>query len=240
MSTITFVRHAQASFFSEDYDQLSAHGEQQAKHLGEFWKFHNTDLSEVIVGSCRRHRQTAEIALGASGQSATDIVELREFDEHQVDQFVLQHKESLVEEFPELQSLVDALEKATEPHVQARDFQRLFEAVSWRWLAGDVVRPKIESWLDFHDRVNRGISQILTGTKDSPRRGRHIAVFSSVGPITIAFQRATGCSDDAALSTGWRLRNCSITQALFSVDRLTLDSFNTLSHLPDRNDWSYR
>ena len=35
MSRLILVRHAQASFFSKDYDQLSPLGEVQAAALGE-------------------------------------------------------------------------------------------------------------------------------------------------------------------------------------------------------------
>ena len=37
MSTLALVRHAQASFFADNYDQLSPVGEQQARLLGQYW-----------------------------------------------------------------------------------------------------------------------------------------------------------------------------------------------------------
>ena len=37
MSVLTLVRHGQASFFADDYDRLSAAGEQQSRLLGQFW-----------------------------------------------------------------------------------------------------------------------------------------------------------------------------------------------------------
>ena len=240
MGSITFIRHAQASFFSEDYDQLSEHGERQAKLLGQHWKSQDKPPTEVIVGPCRRHRQTAEIAVAASGTVEVEIVELPEFDEHQVDRLVIEHSETLVNEFPELTKLVDALAAVTAKAERARRFQFLFEAVSRLWLTGRVKRTDIESWFDFQDRVNRGISKALTSNGGATRQGRQIAVFSSVGPISVAFQRATGCSDESAVATGWRLRNCSLTQVMYSGKRFTLDTFNSLAHLPTPADWTYR
>jgi len=240
MSNIVFVRHAQASFFSEDYDKLSQHGEQQATQLGKFWKAQGKQLHEVYVGPCLRHRQTAEIALAASGCAVGDLVELPEFDEHQVDQLVIQHQQTLAEEFPELSGLVNNHKNASQRNEQAKSFQRLFEAVSGLWIAGKADRSGVETWLEFQQRVNRGIIEVLNGKQRAQRSGRQVAVFSSVGPISIAFQRATECSDELAISTGWRLRNCSLTQAMFSADRFTLDTFNTLAHLPDQSDWTYR
>jgi broad specificity phosphatase PhoE len=37
MGILFLVRHAQASFLEQNYDKLSALGEAQACHLGEYW-----------------------------------------------------------------------------------------------------------------------------------------------------------------------------------------------------------
>jgi len=37
MGILFLVRHAQASFLEQNYDKLSALGETQARHLGEYW-----------------------------------------------------------------------------------------------------------------------------------------------------------------------------------------------------------
>ena len=58
MSTLTLVRHAQASLFADDYDQLSDVGRQQARLLGEFWACRGTDFDEVYCGPRARQRQT--------------------------------------------------------------------------------------------------------------------------------------------------------------------------------------
>jgi broad specificity phosphatase PhoE len=71
-------------------------------------------------------------------------------------------------------------------------------------------------------------------------RGRNLAAFTSVGAITVAMQLATGCSDHAAFDMGWRVRNCSVTDYVFTRDRLTLDGFNAYPHLEDRELWTYR
>ena len=65
-------------------------------------------------------------------------------------------------------------------------------------------------------------------------------MFTSVGPVTVAIQRAMNCDDLTALTTGWRVWNCSLTEFAFSGDRFTLDRFNALPHLPDPSEWTYR
>ena len=49
MSFLTLVRHGQADFFAEDYDQLTALGEQQAQLLGEYWVRQGQHFDEVYI-----------------------------------------------------------------------------------------------------------------------------------------------------------------------------------------------
>src|SRR5262245_14999842 len=58
MSTLTLVRHAQASLFAENYDVLSSLGETQARLLGEFSARRKVDFDEVYCGPRTRQRQT--------------------------------------------------------------------------------------------------------------------------------------------------------------------------------------
>ena len=61
MSSLTLVRHAQASFFADNYDQLSEQGESQSTALGNYWLAQDRRIDEVYVGPRARHQQTAEI-----------------------------------------------------------------------------------------------------------------------------------------------------------------------------------
>ena len=67
-----------------------------------------------------------------------------------------------------------------------------------------------------------------------------MAAFTSVGAVTACLQVSLGCSDRTALDLGWRVRNCSITDFLFSGDRLTLEGFNAYPHLEDPTTVTYR
>ena len=59
MTEILAIRHAQASFDADDYDQLSPLGEDQALRLGR-WLAADRDIGfdAVVVGAMRRHQQT--------------------------------------------------------------------------------------------------------------------------------------------------------------------------------------
>ena len=66
MSEIYLVRHAQASYDAEDYDQFSELGYLQSEWLGEYFLQRGIRFNRVLSGSMKRHKQTAESALKAN------------------------------------------------------------------------------------------------------------------------------------------------------------------------------
>ena len=86
MGTLYLVRHGQASFGADDYDQLSPLGHQQAVRLGEYWrsKLQNQPIEAVMMGSLKRHQQTWEGIAKGAGLSHTPSVwpGLNEYDSH--------------------------------------------------------------------------------------------------------------------------------------------------------------
>ncbi len=239
MSRLLIVRHGQASFLAEDYDVLSPQGEVQARRLGQHWLATDVKLDAVYSGPRMRQRRTAELA-GESFRQALiawpNTVELPAWDEHQIDRLMIEHGPEVAEMYPAIGPLLQDARAGGTHADRARRFQRVFEAIAQRWVAGDELPGNVESWVDFQRRVLDALSEIMR----SAGSGRTIAVFTSVGPVTVALQRAMGCDDMTALTTGWRVWNCSLTEFAFSGDRFTLDRFNALPHLPDPGDWTYR
>ncbi|MBU5895007.1 histidine phosphatase family protein, partial [Vibrio cholerae O1] len=58
MGTLYLVRHGQASFGAEDYDQLSERGTAQSQRLGAYWRERGLRFDAVYTGTLRRHEQT--------------------------------------------------------------------------------------------------------------------------------------------------------------------------------------
>ena len=76
MGTLYLVRHGQASFGADDYDQLSERGQAQAVRLGEYWRERGLKFDAVYAGTLKRHQQTlAGIVQGL--QSAAPSVQSR-------------------------------------------------------------------------------------------------------------------------------------------------------------------
>jgi broad specificity phosphatase PhoE len=115
------------------------------------------------------------------------------------------------------------------PHPRAgsfpdnRAFQKMFEKVMLDWIDG---RGTGEPWATFRDRVLAGLRRIQEGPSD-----RRVVLFTSGGPIGVLVQTALNAPERSFLEVNWRVRNCSITEFVFSKDRFTLDSFNAVPHL---------
>lgn len=105
-----------------------------------------------------------------------------------------------------------------------RAFQKVFEIAMAKWLDGPANGA--ESFAAFRERVLRGLRRIQAGGSR-----RNVVLFTSGGPIGVLVQSALNAPERSFLDVNWRVRNCSITEFVFSSDRLTLDSFNTMPHL---------
>lgn len=242
MSLLTLVRHGQASFFADDYDRLSPRGEAQARQLGDYWARQGATFSEVYVGPRNRQRETAEL-VGAQLLRADlpwpEPVVLEELDEYDLAGLLHRLAPALVREDPEFERLVYAHRRSEGESDHLRSFQRMFETLLIHWLGAtaDSYEPElVESWRAFRDRVGRALRRITEGAE----RSRRVAAFTSGGFIGTAAALALDAPDRTALELNWRLRNGSLTNLVFTPGRLTLDDFNTIPHLPDPAEWTYR
>ncbi len=204
MSTLVLVRHGQARPFEKDSDRLSPVGEQQAILLSEFWKARGVSFDEVYTGTMQRHTRTAELAGFNEFQSSTD------FNEYDANSILRAHPEYA-------------------PPSDNRHMQAMFETVMPQWIAGTLEATGLETWATFRARVLRGMQGIL----DADGSSRRVAVFTSGGPIGIAVQTVLRAPEPLAIELHWRIRNCSLTQFVFSRGRVSLDSFNSTPHLEE-------
>ena len=204
MSTLVLVRHAQARVFEEDSDRLSSTGEQQAIALGEFWRSRGIRFDEVYCGTLRRHTHTAALA------GFTQFESKSEFNEYDAGGIVRAGGH-------------DGLAQDN------RELQKLFEGAMPRWIAGTLEAPDLETWHAFRERIQRGFRSIL----EVDRPSRRVVVFTSAGPIGVAVQTVVGAKEPMAIELNWRIRNCSLTELIFTRDRVSLDSFNATPHLAE-------
>jgi len=239
MSRLFLVRHAQASFLEQTYDKLSALGEMQSKALGEFWARHKVAFERVCSGPCIRQKDTATIVAAAyrtANLAFPESLIVPEFDEYQGEAVLEGSLPALLESDREVFTLHDAFQASHDPHSRRRTFQKLFEAVIGKWVAGEIPSNGVEPWRDFTSRVNTGLTKFLGGGAQSER----IAIFTSGGPIGLAVQRALDLTAQNALRVSWMAQNCSFSEFLYSNDRFTMSSFNSVPHLDDPSLQTYR
>jgi broad specificity phosphatase PhoE len=238
MSVLTLVRHSQASLFADNYDVLSPLGETQARLLGEFWARRQIDFDEVYCGPRVRQRQTAEIvgsAFTRVGRSWPEPVVLSELDEYDLGGILHTLAPDLARQDPDFAELLARYRRDEAGPNRERSFRRVFQALTMHWATTPSSHDGVEGFPAFRDRVERALRRVM----EKPGSGRRVALFTSGGFIGTSVRLALDAPDRMALEVNWRVRNCSLTQLVFTKDRFTLDSFNGLPHLDDPALWTY-
>jgi len=231
MSLLYIIRHGQASFFADDYDRLSEKGHEQARVLGSYLRENGFEINEVYSGSLKRQIQTAESCgetYCADGKHWPETQILEGLNEYGADEVMSKLKNELIQKHEHVRKLDDDYTNSKNDSERYRTFHRLLEALMQYYIADDYESTGFETWRQFHDRVTQAYKTIQT----KEGNGRKIAVFTSGGPIGVSVQACLNAPEQQAGELNWRVYNASITQFTFRADRISLDQFNSISHLP--------
>jgi broad specificity phosphatase PhoE len=228
MSLLFMVRHGQASFHADDYDQLSTLGVEQARLLGVHWADLKQSFDQVYVGPRRRHQQTLEAVAAVyreRGLSWPKPVKLPELDEHSGVDVLIRSLPDLIQRDPAIRKMKETWRKDSK--TAQRDFMRLYQKVTRMWVRRELCVPDLEAWHEFRDRVSRGLAKITDGTGSKKRA----VVFSSAGTVAAAMGHALKLDDEKTFDLSWTVRNAAYTEFLFSRGRFSLVAFNGVAHL---------
>lgn len=217
MPAIYLVRHGQASFGAENYDQLSQLGFRQGELLGETLAQARFKPAAVVCGSMQRHVQTAEACLKAM-KHPPYWQEERGLDEFDHMDIIRVHNPRLTDHA----SLSAYLKEQDEPRAA---FEQLFQAAIAQWIRGEGEYR--ETWPAFRDRVDDAIRRLACVLES----GEQLLVFSSGGPVSVAAQSLLGFPDEywPAFSRG--LVNAGVTRLVGRPGSLRLASLNEHLHL---------
>ena len=232
MSSLALVRHAQASCHADHYDQLSPLGERQACGLGEAWVRQRRVIDEVFVGPRARQRHTAELVATCYQRAGLPFPEplvLPELDEYDLGGILHRLAPALAEQDVEFAALHARQRQGVTSRERERSFQLMFERLLRHWQSADALAEALESWREFSERVARGLKHIV----NRPGTGRRVVAFTSGGFIGTAVQHTLAAPPHAALEINWRIRNGAVTEFVFTRDRITVDSFNSVAHFDD-------
>ncbi|QSR30308.1 hypothetical protein CFI00_07285 [Nocardioides sp. S5] len=214
MSRILLVRHGQASFGADDYDNLSPTGHEQSRVLGAALAARGVAADVVVAGEMKRHAQTAaDVLEGAGWGTGVDVdAGWNEFDHVQV--LAVHDQPTTVE---------GESEKAA--------FQRWFTEATLRWTSGAHDDAYDESFSAFTSRVEAALDRLVAAL---PRSGTAV-VLTSGGPV--AWAAASLLADDDRARTDLWLRlnpvsvNTGVSTVVCGASGTTLVSFNAHDHL---------
>lgn len=206
MGSIHLIRHGQASWGAEDYDQLSELGQKQSTALGMSWEASDWSPTAAVAGSMKRHAQTAISAIDACGQG----------EGYDVD--------AGWDEFDHI-----AIARAHDPASLTKDpktFQAMLNVALDGWIAGGEGAG--ESYQQFVERVMKAFDSavLAAGT------GRSVAVFTSGGPIALVTSHLLTGGATLFQRINDVVINASVTTVIVGQSGPRLLTFNEHGHLP--------
>lgn len=205
MANVTIVRHAQASFGTDDYDKLSPLGHQQSEWLGAYFQAHGWSFDRVVRGDLRRHRETLAGIERVIGAHET-VVDQR-FDEFHYDPLQAEYMEATGSDAP-----------ANRP-----EFLAMMPDIFDRWSNGDL-KGSGESYHAFADRVRSGL-------KDHTEPGENLLIVTSGGVIGNVLQYVLDLSVRSTADLMLNIHNASIHRFTLENGTLRLSQFNGSPHL---------
>ncbi|WP_266180938.1 histidine phosphatase family protein [Dyella humicola] len=222
MRELLLIRHGQASFGAEDYDQLSPIGEQQSSLLGEWLAASSPAPDLVAVGPRLRHRDTASLCLQAAGLSSPAVLfpGLDEFDHHEI---LARHRPDLAGPG----ALRAELKQDADPH---RAFQRLFADAVARWISGRHDAEYSLSWPTFRANVLDALQQL------AEHPAKTLWAFTSGGPIAVIASALLEAPVAQTFKLSWPLVNTGVTRLRLSSRGARLVTYNAWPHLERLDD----
>ncbi|MFT3859363.1 MAG: histidine phosphatase family protein [Aquabacterium sp.] len=220
MGAIYLLRHGQASFGSNNYDQLSPVGHQQARVLGQALKARGVKPEVLVSGTMQRHLETAAGALSEMGLDAAGMHQhsgVNEFDhENVIEVAEPRYVDKLV--------MMGDMAASGDPR---RAFQKFFQDAVQRWVGGNHDDEYKEPWSVFKLRVVSALEELV---KMTPPKGSTL-VFTSGGTISVVCAHLLGLNDAQAFTINWTLANAGITKIQAGRDGLHLISVNEHAHV---------
>jgi broad specificity phosphatase PhoE len=210
MAKLYLVRHGQASFGAQDYDQLSHLGQQQSERLGAYFRQQGISFAHALCGTLRRQQQTyAGICQGAGlTLPALAWPGLNEYDSAAVIAAI--HPQPLA--------------KPDSPALYRHHFKLLRDGLT-QWMHGHTAPAGMPSFAEFQAGVTAALDHVRQ------LGNANVLLVSSGGPIATAVGSLLGTGPAATVELNMRLRNSAVTEFEFSPKRHTLLTFNTLPHI---------
>jgi broad specificity phosphatase PhoE len=212
VAELFLVRHAQASFGTDDYDRLSDLGHQQSRWLGDYFAQRGLVFDRVVTGTLRRHRETLS-GLAAGGATVAESLEHPGLNEYESDRLIkgwLRHTR----------------QAAPSMGGDRRDHFRVMRDALSAWVDGSVDFAPHISFQDFLAGARAGLDLARADAK-----ARRVLVVSSGGPISTLISDALGTELRAMVNLNLQMRNASFSEFHASAKVVRCVSFNNIPHM---------
>jgi len=230
MSKIYLIRHGQASFLADDYDNLSEKGIMQSEALGNYFIKNHIHFNKIFIGKLNRHQQTFEgfaEAFKVENVELPNPIYLNELNEHQVPEALTLAYDDFINQYDKAKELFNEIQKNS--NVTRKNSIKIFELFMREYVSGRYrfEHKSVQSWIDFRIQTKKGITSILENTS----KGETIGVFTSGGTISSIIGDVLGITEEKIAELNLAIRNASFSQLLFSENRLNVLSLNETPHL---------
>ena len=220
MANLLIIRHGQASFGADNYDQLSPLGQRQADLTGEFLRHAGTRFNVAYSGDLSRQLETGQRILDQLEKAPELIVDSR-FNEVQTDEQIEVMMPLLIERDARFADLVAVMDTDT------KSFQKIIETVFNYWVSPECDVSGIQSWRDYHG----GVVSAFEGAMASAASGSDTAIFTSGGTIATIVGHVLKLTSDRVYEFYEPVFNCSITRIIFNSRKCSMSTFNDVGHL---------
>ena len=234
MGKVTYIRHGQASLFSENYDQLSEIGKEQALILGTYYRKQNQKFDKIYLGPLNRHIQTLEAIYEAFPSLKNIPVEEEDaLKEHQGYKSLKAILPVLLEKDKQIKDLANLPYKGRKEKIEHHI--RLYDHFAQRWAIGefdDLLNGSFQCWNDFFHSCSLVFHKIWNKT----RNGEEVLVVTSGGPTSVAYGITTNLSHSEILHFSSSLYNGSRTHFTRADKQIEVKSSNSIDHFQDYID----
>jgi broad specificity phosphatase PhoE len=219
MGVIYVVRHGQAAFGTENYDQLTEIGFAQTRLLGAYFAKRKIHFDAVFTGTLRRQIETADAILESHPELSASAREIIPgLDEYKPEAILT----ALTGESP----VMTAAGAARRDPMVVREHFRLLREALLAW-AEDRTQPV--DMMPFANFQDGAVGALIEARRRFP--DGHVLVVSSGGAIGAMVAQVLNAPAATAVELNLRIRNSSLTEFASTPRRHHLVSFNGLPHL---------
>ena len=219
MARLYLVRHAQASFGMENYDQLSELGYKQSAFIPKhFENSGDNKIDAFYRGNMLRHRQTAEHSFG--DKNFNILQGLNEFN----------HENVLRIHRPEIADREKAIALVLSQSNPKKFVEDEFDLAMNKWMDEENTNLYAESFKHFKARALDAFNQIITNARQE--KHKDVVAITSGGVISLLVAHVLDLPQNKLSALNTIIGNTSVTSLLFNDDKVSLRYFNNYSHLP--------